>query len=300
MNARFLPRFQNLCNTYNFKPVYLTNYEMVKDTYFSNFAIAELRNKCCEIGLHLHAWNNPPLYDLVCSGPENGLPYLIEYPKEIMREKINVMVNQLKDTFGSDIVSHRSGRWAMNQDYFDLLIENNIKVDCSVTPHISWEAKAGFSQGSAGTNYSTSYEKPYMIKHGSTSDSILEIPVTIRIMHNFRLQSIRHPRIFINEFKSAIFGKPVWLRPDGRNLKDMLTLINDIKDSDHDYIMFMLHSSELMPGGSPTFSSAESVELLYNHLNIIFKTISMYFTGITLADYYLHCMENITKQSRSR
>jgi len=285
-NARFLPRFQNLCNTYNFKPVYLTNYEMAKDTFFANFANAELKNNNCEIGLHLHAWNNPPLYELVSSGPKNGLPYLIEYPKDIMRGKINVMVNLLKDIFGNDIISHRSGRWAMNQDYFDMLIENNIKTDCSVTPHVSWKSNAGFSQGSGGTDYSSSPEKPYVVNHSSTSGSILEIPVTVRMLRHFSLHSLKRPRSFINEVKYAIFKKPVWLRPNGHNLKDMLSLINNIKNSDSDYLMFMIHSSELMPGGSPTFSSYESIEVLYNHLNILFKTISLSFTGITLKDYY--------------
>ena len=30
-NTRFIPRFQELCNKFGFKPVYLTNYEMLMD-----------------------------------------------------------------------------------------------------------------------------------------------------------------------------------------------------------------------------------------------------------------------------
>lgn len=32
-NARYLPRFQQLCEKYGFKPVYLTNYEMAIDPF---------------------------------------------------------------------------------------------------------------------------------------------------------------------------------------------------------------------------------------------------------------------------
>ena len=40
------------------------------------------------------------------------------------------------------------------------------------------------------------------------------------------------------------------------------------------HLMFMLHSSELMPGGSPTFKTREDVEKLYKDLECLFKEIS--------------------------
>lgn len=285
-NAKFLPRFRNLCNKYNFKPVYLVNYEMTKDKFFTDFAIRELKDNNCEIGLHLHAWNNPPLHELKSSGPKNGLPYLIEYPKDIMKEKIDVMTSLLKDTFEIEISSHRSGRWAMNQDYFDLLIENNIKTDCSVTPNISWETSPGFSTSSKGSDYSVSPEIPYTVNHSFTSASILEIPVTVIKPNLLPPQPIKHFRTFLKEIKKIITRKPVWLRPNGGNLYDMLSLVDFIKNGDQDYLMFMLHSSELMPGGSPTFKSVESIENLYKQLEILFNSISKTFCGITIRDYY--------------
>ena len=32
-NSRYIPRFQELCEKYGVKPVYLVNYEMVMDDY---------------------------------------------------------------------------------------------------------------------------------------------------------------------------------------------------------------------------------------------------------------------------
>ena len=37
-NARFLPRFQTLCEEYGLKPTYLSNFEMISDSFFRDFA----------------------------------------------------------------------------------------------------------------------------------------------------------------------------------------------------------------------------------------------------------------------
>jgi len=49
--------------------------------------------------------------------------------------------------------------------------------------------------------------------------------------------------------------------------------------------MFMIHSSELMPGGSPTFQTQESIEKLYADLEVLFSEASQHFEGITLRDF---------------
>ena len=63
-NARVLPRFQALCERFGFKPTWLTNYEMAMDTAYVEFGRDVLSRNTGEIGMHLHAWNSPPLVDL--------------------------------------------------------------------------------------------------------------------------------------------------------------------------------------------------------------------------------------------
>ncbi|GHT56212.1 hypothetical protein FACS1894109_04480 [Spirochaetia bacterium] len=171
----------------------------------------------------------------------------------------------------------------MNQNYFDLLIDNGIKIDCSVTPHKSWEMSPGFLPNSKGSDYTYHPEKPYTVKHSSHGATLLEIPVTVRNM-----RYIPGKPFHLKSIKSAILRKTIWLRPDGKNLQDMIALINKIKRSPpDDYLMFMLHSSELMPGGSPTFKTAGAIEKLYRDLSSLFEYISKDFEGITLKDYAL-------------
>ena len=75
-NAKFLIRFQELCNFFDFKPVYLTTYHMAHDPIFVDFAKTALQKNQCEIGMHLHAWSTPPEYDLQQTSNERS--YLIE------------------------------------------------------------------------------------------------------------------------------------------------------------------------------------------------------------------------------
>ncbi len=278
-NSKYLPRFQELAEKYNFKPVWLTTYEMANDNFFVNYFKDKCNKGLCEIGMHLHAWNNPPEYNLV--NKTNERSYLIEYPKNIMEQKIKVLDELLTKKIGIKPVSHRAGRWTTNEDYFELLEKYGYKVDCSVTPHISWENHLGQS-GIKGSNYSNSPENPYFIKN-----KLLEVPVTIRIMHNIQFDQIKNIRNAAGELFHFLKGRTEWVRPNkNMNKKGILKLIKKC-NKHNDYIMFMLHSSELMPNGSPNFSTYESVEHLYTLIEEIFRYISnLGYTGITLNEFY--------------
>ena len=69
-NARFLPRFQRLCDRFGFKPTYLTNWEMANCPAFSEFAADVLARGAGEDGMHLHAWDSLPCMPL--TGEDSG------------------------------------------------------------------------------------------------------------------------------------------------------------------------------------------------------------------------------------
>ena len=57
--------------------------------------------------------------------------------------------------------------------------------------------------------------------------------------------------------------------------------------------MFMIHSSELMPGGSPNFKDENSIENLYIDIESIFSYAkSKGYVGITLREYYDRKVKN--------
>src|SRR5262249_41044111 len=60
-NASYLERFQLLCEEQGLKPTWLTNHEMVSSPVYRTFAEDVLARGTGEIGMHLHAWDSPPL-----------------------------------------------------------------------------------------------------------------------------------------------------------------------------------------------------------------------------------------------
>jgi hypothetical protein len=51
-------------------------------------------------------------------------------------------------------------------------------------------------------------------------------------------------------------------------------------------VEFMVHSSELMPGGSPRFRTAAAIERLYASLEVLFEELSAWCRGMTLAEFH--------------
>jgi hypothetical protein len=51
-------------------------------------------------------------------------------------------------------------------------------------------------------------------------------------------------------------------------------------------VELMVHSSELMPGGSPRFSAPADVERLYASLEVLFEALSAWCKGTTLSDFH--------------
>ncbi|KAF1086095.1 hypothetical protein SPSYN_00833 [Sporotomaculum syntrophicum] len=277
-NARYLPRFQDLCEKYSFKPVWLTNYEMAKDAFYVEYMRDCLVRGVCEVGMHLHAWYSPPEYSLPRVNQERA--YLIEYPPEIMEAKVKFMTELLEDTFQRQMVSHRSGRWALNETYLALLHKYGYQVDCSVTPHVSWAGKPGCT-GIPGSDYRAAPERPYYIY-----TDLLEVPVSIRKIRCFQLKRVLSLRDFLRECRDYIKGKEQWLRPDKfLSEKGMLRLVEIICKEDTDYLMFMMHSSELMPGGSNTFTTKQRVEELFVCMERLFSYIGQNYQGVTLKQY---------------
>ena len=251
---------------------------MAEDPYYVEYMSQKLKDGKCEIGMHLHAWNNPPEYSLIRT--TNHRDYLIEYPEHVMEEKIKVITAKLEDTFSTKMLSHRSGRWSANEPYFRLLDKYGYRFDCSVTPYESWESCPG-ATGMPGTDYSHYPAQPYQI-YGD----VLEVPMSIRPMKYFDSDAVDSAYTFLREVKRSLKKRNVWLRPlQNPSFTALKTLLNAV-EQDSNYAMFMLHSSEMMPGGSPSFPDEESIDALFRCIEKLFAEAQQRgFTGCKLSDY---------------
>ncbi len=291
-NTEFLPRFQNLCEKYLLKPTWLVDYEMAKSRGFIEFASDVLERKTGEVGMHLHAWNTPPHLPITHDDYVNQ-PYLTEYSGKVMEQKIDFMTSLLEDTFQITVASHRAGRWGFNARYARILSERGYLVDCSVTPHVSWRRRLGDPAGRGGPDYRGFPDRSYFLDPDDISREgnlpLLEVPVSILKRGGLCRHTIARALDWSTLSTRVLnrLSKPVsWLRPNGSNRLEMEMILGKVFDTNQDYAEFILHSSELMPGGSPRFRTAESIDTLYRDIESLFETAKGRFEGKTLTEYH--------------
>ncbi len=284
-NAKFLPRFQSLCEKHGFKPTYLTNHEMALSDDFHRFGLDALKRGTAEIGMHMHAWDTPPLEPL---GTQDwhSQPYATEYSAELVARKATFMTRLLEDRFSRKITSHRAGRWGFSSTYAQTLADLGYEADCSVTPGVTWQPHAGHPGGRGGVDFTHFPVAAYRLDMSDISkpgnSTLIELPMTIipgkRPLH-------RAAARFLLGRKGARLD---WLSPKGDNLADMLALVQKAADERRNYIQFTLHSSEFMPGGSPTFPDGASIESLYQDLETLFARIARSYRGAGLTEFARH------------
>lgn len=288
-NARFLPRFQSLCERYDYRPVYLANYEMVMSDEFVEFARDVLGRREGEVGMHLHAWNSPPLIPLTDDDCHHH-PYLFEYPDEVMREKIKVMTVLLEERFGQPVLSHRAGRLGLDGRYAAMLLEAGYRIDCSVTPGVDWSTTPGAPGGAGGPDYSAFPKEPYFFSPRDIATparaGLLEVPVTIETGRLFRSAPWAYRVPFMHGVINRLSPMHNWVSPGENDLAGMRRAARAARATGGSCILFHVHSSELMPGGSPTFRSASAIERLYENLEILFAELSNWCRGMTLVEFH--------------
>ncbi len=267
-NGAYLERFQRLCEKYDLKPTYLVDYEMTTSEPFVEMAKDGLKRGTLEIGMHMHGWTAPPYYELKRGTKSGGNhPYIGEYPKDIMDEKVHLLTDKLTEVFEINPKSHRSGRWYLDSRYIGILRKYGYTSDCSVTPGIDWRSNQGLTDGSHGIDYSKypsfAYEMDRFRLGKQGKSGMMEVPVNTGWRD----------------------GRLVQLRPYRHNIGDMLWLVGKRKGEDCDYLEFMLHSSELMRAGSPNFLTDRDIDVLYEDMERLFKEISNDYKGETLSDY---------------
>ena len=291
LNARHVHRFQRLCESFGLRPTWLTNYEMVRCPEFQAFGRDVVRRGAGEIGMHLHAWNSPPLVPLT---PDDlaAQPFLTEYPAEVVEAKVAYMARVLRERFECEIVSHRAGRWALDATSAQALVRHGIRVDCSVTPDVRWLRTPTQTEGrreAAVVDYRGFPTQPYVMDLSQPRRSglspLLEVPMTVVPSSLYRRLPQAYKVPLVRRWSWAWQPTHHWLYPDGRNLEAMLGIVRQAQAQRWPHLEMVLHSSELMPAGSPTFPDLHSIEALYRDLEVLFRSVSAHFRGMTVGEF---------------
>src|SRR5258708_6349977 len=288
-NARFVPRFQALCERVGFKPVYLVDYEMAMCDGLVEFASDVAARGAGEIGMHLHAWNSPPLVPLT-SDDFRFQPYLPEYPDAVMKQKIRFITRLLEDRFERKMISHRAGRLGFDGRYAAMLLDEGYRVDCSVTPGVDWRWATGVPGGRGGPDYSGFPDRPYFLDPSNiaapASGALLEVPMTVRAGCLNRLAPWLYRVPLLRRVANRASPRLDWLCPAENDLAGLLRAAHGARAEGATHVEFALHSSELMPGGSPTFRNAAQIERLYEWLHALFEELARWAVGMTFEEFH--------------
>lgn len=290
-NARYVQRFQGLCEAFGLRPTWLTNDEMARCPQFLAFGRALVRREGGEIGMHLHAWNSPPLVPLTPDDMQ-AQPFLTEYPAEVVEAKVAHMARLLRERFECEIVSYRGGRWALDATCAQALVRHGIRVDCSVTPDVRWQRARLPAEGpreAAVVDYRGFGTRPYFLDlndpRRAGDSALLEVPMTVLPSSLYQHLPRAYSVPLVRRWCWAWQPTHHWLYPNGRNLEAMLHIVRRAVDQRWPYLEMVLHSSELMPGGSPSFTDAASIETLYRDLQVLFRSVAAHFRGMTLGEF---------------
>jgi len=280
-NLKYLPRFQALCNKYNYPPTYLCTYEVFKSPLFYNLLSSSEFQSNYEIGTHLHPWTTPPFVP-VTKNDNYYHPFPYELPRDLFFNKLEVLTTIASDLIGEKMTSYRAGRWGFGASDINGLVDLGYKVDCSVTPLINWRNTLGNPNGEGGPDFVSAPNLPYYLSWDDAckkgNSPLLEVPMTILFTHypfykinRFGEINNRLDNTFMGKVLAKIAGGPLWFRPfPWQTAYDLIAVYKTAKYLKLPYVEMMIHSSELMPGGSPYYPDTESIERLYSVLENVF------------------------------
>lgn len=284
-NITRLPLLQETLSKYGIRPTYLVNRPVIHDTSACNIIKKLADNDNCEIGMHLHSWNTPPVSDEEARGKAT---YLHSLPTDLQREKLTRLNNDFKKKLGLKPTSYRAGRYGFSIESARLLCELDFEVDSSIVP------LKNYSQD-GGPDFRKYDLHPFFIKDSSNYSPLLEVPLTVDLVHcipglnlkrYFSIPQWTHLRGLLHKLNLA---KIINLRPTTFSLRDMRQLVKHVlAKTSCPVLNIMFHSSECFPGTSLYHHTEKDVSrFLHRFFQIIEYVIYDHgLKGVTLTEFF--------------
>jgi hypothetical protein len=275
-NLRCLPRFQDLCERFGFAATYLLASEVLQDQKAVQWLRGWQDEGKAEVGAHLEPWTTPPFMALERENPALQIfPSLL--PGPWFERKLHTLTEGIEESFGRAPRSFRAARWGLGASMVGTLVRQGYRVDCSVTPKTSW---AGTQNGpfSEGPDYRRAPAGPYRLSGEDVcrpgDSELLEVPMTVLYTGPFMDEGSRAARWFsllpetpVKRILDRAVFRTKWLRisPESRR-GDWRAIHRAALRSGLEVLEFMIHSSELMPGGSPLTPTEREAETVFRCL----------------------------------
>ncbi len=271
-----VPRFQELCDRYGIRPVYLIDTPVATDPEAAGLLRSLQDDGRCEIGAHLHPWCTEPHVDYTF--PRDS--YMMNLPREVQRAKLRTLTQQIEGAVGRRPVSFRAGRYGLDRHGAAILHELGYVIDSSVVPYTRYTADGGPDFGSAPL-------APFCVDVDSADptaalvpadgdDGLLEVPVAAGYTKTpfewrHRLRD-RLERSFLRKLKAVGvidrlgIARRVKFCPERASCSDMRALVDCYIELSVPCMVMMMHSSSLAAGYSPYTPDQVALERFYARL----------------------------------
>jgi len=260
-NIKRLPLFHNLCRDYQIRPTYLVSWSIASNAVCLGILEGLLRLGDCEIGIHPHLWETPPIIDKDRTKRATVGP---DYSVDILQEKIASLVDLIRQRFGQPS-SHRAGRWGIDPRQIRILTDLGICVDSSVIPGVDWSSTGILDHSSAPS-------EPYFISENDIFErrvsGLLEVPCTIK--PGLRLSGLEKNRYVAKLIAKTGHGSQ-WLRATPMKTAREMIQTCQWAEQHTGYFNLMTHSSELMVNGSPYWKTDADIDHHFSLYRELFR-----------------------------
>lgn len=266
-NIQYLPRFQRLMDELGIVPTYLLTHSVACDRAAIE-TLQELRDAGrCEIGSHLHVWDNPPF--LPGGEDRDYAAFAQDLPLEHFYAKLVQLTHRINDGLGMP-TSYRAGRFGFVTDHIKVLESLGYLVDTSITPLFDRRQKIGIpisKGGKGGRDYRMApldpYHPAYQCDLQAGSASLLEVPLTAAPTRSGPSWLAMHrgaPSLVQRVLRKAGMSEVVSASPVHFSAEQMRAMLSTVLTTGRRVVNFTCHSSEVMPGGSPSIRTEEHLQ----------------------------------------
>ena len=281
-NVAELRRLEFIPREFGFPLTLLTTYPVARDPAAREVLVSWQHECGAEIGVHLHPWNTPPFWDLPYPEP---IP-TAKLPLALLEAKLGSLVDCLIETFDKPPRSFRMGRFDWSPGLLELLPRFGLRVDSSMVPLTF--------KGDGPRNFLAPADPFWLDFPGSPGLQVLEVPVTmVPVWARSAKAWHRVAGLFPGKMGEALLSRfrhvgaagihPAWFPRFSMRLAASLHQRRGGR-----VLTLFLHSSELLPGGSPDFPDDAAVDRLVSNLHDFLTWLAKRgpVTGVTLSSLH--------------
>lgn len=262
-NIMQINKLQALFDEFRVTPTYLVSYPVAANPESVALLRRILEDGRCEIGMHCHPWNTPPLDEKM--DIEKHSTMLCNLSEDLQYMKLACLHDRICKSFGIVPVSFRAGRWGFAAGLARPLCKLGYRIDTSVTPFVSWRDYGGPDFSDFGPEPFPIY--PEALPEQSAELRLLQVPVSIYFLQsNIRLcrwlAKATETRLARTCHTKGILDwvglvNKVWLSPELVDGETMIKLAKKMHMEHFSCLNMTFHSNSLMRGLNPFISTAE-------------------------------------------